>query len=310
MCLRGAVRLMLNAISVDVEEYFHVEAFAGIIDPKSWGDFESRVERSVDRILRLFQDHGTSGDILHSRLGRRTPARSRQENCRCRTRNRLPRFRPPAHPPADSRSVPPGHPEIPQSIDGIGPQAGPLLPGAKLFRHKNHTVGTRCSRRRRIQHRFLHFPRKARPLWHARRQTVSLLGNDSRRESGYLNSLLRPFGWQTIIGQLAGGGYLRLFPYRFTRRAIRRLNDRENQPAMVYFHPWELDPSQPRVSAPLRSRLRHYVNLSKTENQIERLLKDFRFSTVSEVCSQLEAYRRTSGLTTHNQTNSAAFPGR
>ena len=107
-----------------------------------------------------------------------------------------------------------------------------------------------------------------------------------------------------------GGGYLRLFPYRFTHWAIRRLNDRENQPAMVYFHPWELDPSQPRVSAPLRSRLRHYVNLSKTENRIERLLKDFRFTTVSEVCSQLEAYRRTSGLTTHNQTNSAAFPGR
>lgn len=82
---------------------------------------------------------------------------------------------------------------------------------------------------------------------------------------------------------VAGGGYLRLLPYRFTRWAIKEINDKERKPAMVYFHPWEIDPEQPRIAAPLRSRLRHYTNLSGMRRKIERLLQDFRFSTVSEV---------------------------
>ncbi len=90
---------------------------------------------------------------------------------------------------------------------------------------------------------------------------------------------------------VAGGGYLRLIPYDLTRWAIRRLNENERQPAMVYFHPWELDPEQPRISAPLRSRLRHYTNLSRTEGRLERLLRDFRFSNLSDVCEDLESYR-------------------
>jgi hypothetical protein len=56
---------------------------------------------------------------------------------------------------------------------------------------------------------------------------------------------------------------------------------------MVYFHPWELDPEQPRIAAPLRSRVRHYTNLASMRGKIERLLQDFRFSTVSEVCKTL-----------------------
>jgi polysaccharide deacetylase family protein (PEP-CTERM system associated) len=86
---------------------------------------------------------------------------------------------------------------------------------------------------------------------------------------------------------VAGGGYLRLLPYRLTRWAIREVNEVEHQPAMVYFHPWELDPRQPRIAAPLKSRLRHYTNLSGMQKKIERLLKDFRFSTVSDVCERL-----------------------
>jgi len=82
---------------------------------------------------------------------------------------------------------------------------------------------------------------------------------------------------------VAGGGYLRLLPYRFTRWAIRKINMVEGQPAMVYFHPWELDPDQPRISAPLKSRLRHYANLGGMQAKIESLLRDFHFSTVTEV---------------------------
>ena len=83
----------------------------------------------------------------------------------------------------------------------------------------------------------------------------------------------RRFGFQNI--PVAGGGYLRLFPYRITRWAIRHLNEAERQPAMVYLHPWEIDPDQPRIVAPWRSRFRHYQNLKSTEAKCLKLLDDF-----------------------------------
>src|SRR5262249_7215906 len=86
-----------------------------------------------------------------------------------------------------------------------------------------------------------------------------------------MGNLVVPFG---------GGGYLRLFPGRWTSWAIRRLNDRERMPAIVYVHPWETDPGQPRVSAPLKSRLRHYVGLGTTLAKLGDLASSFRFGTV------------------------------
>lgn len=282
---------MLNAISVDVEEYFHVEAFAGTIDPKSWGDFESRVERSVDRILELFQNHGTRGTFFilgwiaerqpglvtkiadagheigchgfgHQRIHRQTPEQFRQDIRRARSlltelaRKPVRCYRAPSF-SVTKTTLWALDVLAEESLDidsSIFPVIHDLygMPGGKRFPYWETTPGGK---------RIFEFPPS----------TIRLANNN----------------WAA-----GGGGYLRLFPYRLTRWAIRHLNDKENQPAMVYFHPWELDPSQPRVSAPLRSKLRHYVNLSKTENKIKCLLKDFQFNTVSEVCGQLEAYQR------------------
>jgi len=80
----------------------------------------------------------------------------------------------------------------------------------------------------------------------------------------------------------SGGGYFRLMPYAYTRWAIRRLN-REGRAAVFYLHPWEVDPGQPRVSLPLSKRIRHYYGLARTEAKLERLLKDFRFTTIRDV---------------------------
>lgn len=76
---------------------------------------------------------------------------------------------------------------------------------------------------------------------------------------------------------VAGGGYLRLFPYAFIRWGIRRINEQEQRPAIVYLHPWEIDPGQPRINGSRLSRFRHYVNLDKTESRLRQLLQDFRF---------------------------------
>ena len=81
-----------------------------------------------------------------------------------------------------------------------------------------------------------------------------------------------------------GGGFFRLLPYRFSDWAIGRVNRRERRPAVFYFHPWEIDPGQPRVAnAPLKSRLRHYTNLSAMEPKLQRLLRNHRWGRTDTV---------------------------
>jgi polysaccharide deacetylase family protein (PEP-CTERM system associated) len=82
---------------------------------------------------------------------------------------------------------------------------------------------------------------------------------------------------------VGGGGYLRLLPYRYTAAGIRRINGPESRPACIYFHPWEIDPEQPRLASGLVARARTYTGLRGMERKLERLLTDFRFSTLGRV---------------------------
>ena len=81
---------------------------------------------------------------------------------------------------------------------------------------------------------------------------------------------------------VAGGGYLRMLPYCYTHWGLERLNHKENIRAIVYTHPWEIDPGQPRLAASRRSRLRQYTSLEKTKGKLERMLHDFRFAPITE----------------------------
>ena len=84
-----------------------------------------------------------------------------------------------------------------------------------------------------------------------------------------------------------GGGFFRVLPYAFTRWAIRQVNLANRRPAVFYFHPWEIDPDQPRVShAPLRSRLRHYTNLTGMAAKLGRLLREFRWGRIDQLVQQ------------------------
>lgn len=82
---------------------------------------------------------------------------------------------------------------------------------------------------------------------------------------------------------IAGGGYLRLLPARFIRHGIERINRVEKQPAVLYFHPWEIDPDQPRIKAGMKSRFRHYLNLERTEGKLTCLFSKLRFGTMKDV---------------------------
>jgi len=96
---------------------------------------------------------------------------------------------------------------------------------------------------------------------------------------------------------IAGGGYFRLLPYWWTARGIARVNQVEEQPAIFYIHPWEIDAEQPRLPVRGLTRIRHYRNLEKTEERLRRLLADFRFGAVSQVLAASASARATEVMT-------------
>jgi polysaccharide deacetylase family protein (PEP-CTERM system associated) len=106
-------------------------------------------------------------------------------------------------------------------------------------------------------------------------------------------SVLRICGMNLPV---SGGGYFRLYPVKFSIRCLRRINYRHRYPFMFYIHPWELDPDQPRLPTSRRSRMRHYNNLAHTEAKLELLLRNFRFASVGEVLSDLQASRRVGSI--------------
>ncbi|ODS30087.1 MAG: hypothetical protein SCARUB_04803 [Candidatus Scalindua rubra] len=99
-----------------------------------------------------------------------------------------------------------------------------------------------------------------------------------------------PAGWQGLpfVGQefripISGGGYMGLLPVCLIRKIINHINKHEGQPAILYFHPWEIDHEQPRIKAGIKSRFRHYTNLDKTAEKVKCLLTSFKFAPIGQV---------------------------
>ncbi|MBN2062859.1 MAG: DUF3473 domain-containing protein [Deltaproteobacteria bacterium] len=276
---------MLNALSVDVEDYFHVEAFVSRIQRDDWHTFECRVERNVDLTLDILAKHHTLATFyVLGWVAERLPGlvkkiaeAGHEIGCHGYAHQRIHRqtreeFR------EDVRKV---RRDITEQIQRpIYCYRAPsfsivesTLWALDILVEEGFTIDSSIFP---VRHDLYGIPGSLRfPYWRGSifEFPPTTIGNGSIR-----------FG-------VGGGGYLRLLPYKFTKWAIRKINETENQPAMVYFHPWELDPEQPRIPAPLRSRFRHYTNLKKMKGKIERLLTDFHFSTVSDVCSRLPIYK-------------------
>jgi len=98
-----------------------------------------------------------------------------------------------------------------------------------------------------------------------------------------LTTLPFQLGWKKMRLPIAGGGYLRLLPVGIIRKGIETINTRERKPAVLYFHPWEIDPDQPRIKAGMKSRFRHYLNLHRTEGKLRHLFKELKFGTMTDV---------------------------
>jgi polysaccharide deacetylase family protein (PEP-CTERM system associated) len=278
---------MLNALSVDVEDWFQVGAFETVIPRDSWDGLEQRVERNADAVLSLFDEAGVKGTFFtlgwvaerypalmgriaeaghevashgwdHKRVFTMNAATFRADLERARI----------AIEDACGQS-PTGYRAPSFSIDKRTPWAHRVL-AEEGYAYSSSVAP--------IAHdhygwpeapRFAHRPIPGEALIELPVTTVEMAGR--RMAAG-------------------GGGFFRLLPYRFSDWAVSRTNGREGRPAVFYFHPWEIDPDQPRVAgAPLRSRLRHYSRLSSMRPRLLKLLKSHRWGRTDEVVARERA---------------------
>ncbi|RME35693.1 MAG: DUF3473 domain-containing protein [Gammaproteobacteria bacterium] len=268
-------------MTVDVEDYFQVSAFDTHIGRGRWDEQPSRVEANVERILELFEDADARATFFTlAWIAERHPAMVRSivaaghelasHGCEhIRVTGQTPdEFR------ADARRSKAVLEEI-GGVEVTGYRAASFSIGQENLWALEvlAEVGYRYSSSiYPVRHDHYGMPEAPRFAF--------------RHPGGLLEvpvSTVRLMGRNWPCG---GGGYFRLLPYRYYRWAFRRLNDREGQPGVFYFHPWELDPEQPRQDdLPLKTRFRHYHNLDGMERDLKRLLADFRWDRMDQVFS-------------------------
>jgi polysaccharide deacetylase family protein (PEP-CTERM system associated) len=271
----GGVRIT-NALSVDVEDWFQVSAFEGRIGRAAWDGFPSRIERNVERVLALLAAHDaratffTLGWVAHRHPDtvRRIAAAGHEVA---------------SHGYAHRRATEQPPHEFYQDIvrakrlleDIVGrPVHGYRAPSFSISRHNLWTFDA-------IARAGYRYSSSVYPVHHDHYGMPDAPRFMHRLPNGLIEV---PMTTARVLGvnlPAAGGGYFRLAPYALSRWAIDRVNRIEKRPAIFYLHPWELDPGQPRVDGvPVRSRLRHYLNLGRTEARLARLLGDFRWDRV------------------------------
>jgi polysaccharide deacetylase family protein (PEP-CTERM system associated) len=273
---------ILNAMTIDVEDYFQVSAFEHVVARSAWDSFESRVCRNTDAILEIFDDAKINGTFfVLGWVAERYPAlvrriqRAGHEIASHGYEHRLVYSTTPQEFRADIRRARLAL----ESAAGV-PVVGYRAPSYSITRESLWALDVL------IEEGFA-YDASIYPIRHDRYGIPDWERHIHRihRPAGSIwelpGSTVRLGGANLPVG---GGGYFRQLPYGWTSRGILRVNTTENQPVNFYLHPWEIDPDQPRIAnIGGMQRLRHYRNLAKTASRLRRLLKDFRFGTVDQV---------------------------
>jgi polysaccharide deacetylase family protein (PEP-CTERM system associated) len=273
--MAGPITDVVNAMTIDVEDYFHVSVFDGVLPRTEWERLETRVASNTDRLLDLFAEHHVTATFFvlgwvaerrpdlvrriaaaghevashgyaHRLIYDQTPAAFRDDVRRAKALLESVSGQPVLGFRAPSYSV---TPSSLWALDILIEEG--YTYDASIFPIRHDRYGIPLAPR----HPFV-LERHGRTLMEAPASTVRV---------GPLNL---PIG---------GGGYFRILPYAWTRWGIARVNRVEGRPAIFYLHPWEIDPGQPTLRAGALGRFRHYRNLADTERRLRRLLADFRF---------------------------------
>jgi len=267
---------------VDVEDYFMVEAFSGVVDRRSWNKWESRVVSSTQKVLDLFDRHGAKGTFFFvgwvaekfPQLVRDVHSRGHELACHSYWHRTVYSLSPDEF-RTDTRAA----------VRAIEDAAGVQIYG---YRAPSWSITKECLWALDIlAEEGFTYDSSIFPIHH------DLYGVPGARRFPYAHrlkdghSLLEfPPTTARFLGQnlpAAGGGYLRIFPQAYTRWVFRQFEEKYGERVVVYLHPWELDPEQPRVRGKWKSRLRHYTNLQKMERRLELLLENYSFQPFSEI---------------------------
>ena len=272
---------MLNVLTVDVDDWFHVQAFAELYPVETWDSQRMRILGNVIKTLEILDEFGVKATFfVLGWVARKLPeivtliADRGHEIASHSQHHRL----------VYDMSPEVFRDDLRQSILHIEQAADVTVKGYRApsfsIRPADEWVWdilTECG----IEYDSSVFPVRHGTYGNpsAPRFAHDVILNDGRSLLEIPPATVRLMGANIPA---AGGGYLRMFPYWFIRRCIRRIN-KEGHPAVMYFHPWELDHNQERVRASMKSRFRHYTNLRTFEHKLRKLLGEFEFTTVSEV---------------------------
>ncbi len=278
---------MYNALTVDVEDYFHVAAFSKQIDPASWDSFPLRVESNTHRLLDLFAQYNTKATFFvlgwvaercpnlvreivrqgheiachgysHQLIYTQDPVVFRQETIRAKKCLE-----------DQAQCVVAGYRAASYSITKRSLWALDVL--AELGFHYDSSIFP-------IRHD--RYGINGSPRWLYRLKTPN-----GGTLIEFPPSTLKIGSYTLPVG---GGGYFRIYPYWLTHFALSSINKSEKQPFIFYLHPWEIDPHQPRIRAGWLSMFRHYTNLNSCEECLCRLLQDFQITTVEKVLDETD----------------------
>lgn len=270
-----------NAMTVDVEDYFQVSAFREQVAYEDWSRFESRVVANTQRVLDVFDDAGVKATFFvlgwvadhHAGLVREIVARGHEIGCHGYSHALIYR---------QSKDL--FAEETHRAKALLEDQAQTRVVG---YRAASFSI-TEASRWALdvLAEAGFEYDSSMYPVRHDLYGTaVEENGPHRIVAPGGANLVEFPMTVRSVLGMavpVSGGGYFRLYPYRLSAHLLAAVN-RDAEPFVFYLHPWELDPDQPRIAAPLKSRLRHYTNLSSCETKMRALLRDFRFASMAEV---------------------------
>ncbi len=275
---------IVNAMTVDVEDYFHVSAFENSIKKSDWHNLPLRVERNTYRLLELFEKHNVKSTFFTlGWVAERCPSLIKAivdqgHELASHGYN---------HKRATEMTRTEFISDVQQSKNILEELSGKAVIGYRApsfsindsntwvydvllelgFKYSSSTYP--------ISHDLYGVPTW--PRFPYQRQESS----DNQKIIEIPIPTIRKNDTNTGIG---GGGYFRLYPYWLSKKRIEKFHQQEKQPYSFYFHPWEIDPDQPRVKeAPLKSKFRHYINLSRMEGKLEQLLKDYQWDTMQSV---------------------------
>lgn len=276
---------MKNAFTIDVEDYFQVEGFAHVIDRSSWDGFETRVRANTGTILEMLARRGVRATFFvlgwvarkHPEVVREIAAAGHEVASHGMT-HRLVYSQTPEEFQRETRES-----KALLEDQCQRPVTGYRAATYSITRRSLWALDILCAEGFRYDSSIFPMRHDRYGIPDAEPDPHVLTTPSGQKLVEFPISVLR-FAGATI--PVAGGGYFRLFPYGFTRWALRQINGRGRE-FVFYLHPWEVDPGQPRIgNAGAMSRFRHYLNLDRCAGRLDRLLGDFEFDSMHEVLVQ------------------------